>query len=175
MTDSNVAEAPAAEMPEPAMPPTPQASDEHRWLHRMIGRWTATPGQGCPGGQSWTEEVRAVGDIWVVAEASGEGPDGTPMATIVQLGHDPDKGRYVGTWIGSMMNHMWLYTGQVDKSGNRLVLDCEGPDCADPSRTARYQDIVAFFDEDHRALISRMEGDDGEWREIMRVDYHRAA
>lgn len=165
-----------AEAAPPAMPPMPEASDAHRWLHRLIGRWAATPAEGYgDGAPGWIEEVRAVGDIWVVAEGRGEGPGGQPMTTLVQLGHDPAMGHFVGTWIGSMMNHMWLYTGTLDATGERLTLDCEGPDCGSPGRVARYQDIIAFFDPDHRALISRMEGEDGQWREIMRVDYHRAA
>lgn len=162
---------------EMAAPPMPEATDAHRWLHRLIGRWTATLGEG-HGGEDvpgWIEEVRAVGDIWVVAESTGKGPDGQPMTNIMQLGHDPAKDHYVGTFIGSMMDHMWLYAGALDETGERLVLDCDGPDFGSPGRVARYQDIIAFLDADHRALISRMEGADGEWREIMRVDYQRAA
>lgn len=160
---------------EAAAPPMPEATEAHRWLRRLIGRWQASPAEKDGGCSGWIEEVRAVGDIWVVAEGRSEGPDGEPMTTIVQLGHDPARGHYVGTWIGSMMTHMWLYAGTLDESGQRLTLDCEGPDFGQPGRTARYQDIIAFIDDDHRALISRMEGPDGQWRELMRVDYHRAA
>lgn len=178
MTDTNLAEAPTADAAEPSMPPMPQATEEHRWLHRLIGRWTASTDQPCPTGEpvpEWTETVRGIGDIWVLGEGVGEGPDGTPMITVIQLGYDPEKGRYIGTWMGSMMQHMWHYSGSIDESGDQLILDCEGPDFGKPGHTARYQDIVAFFGDDHRALISRMQGEDGQWNQIMRVDYHRAA
>ena len=171
MSDANPAPTAA-----PPMPPMPEASEAHRWLHRLIGRWRVAPAEGYGDGPpGWIEEVRAVGDIWIVAEGRSEGPDGQPMTTLVQLGHDPARGQYVGTWIGSMMTHMWLYAGTLDESGQRLTLDCEGPDFGQPGRVARYQDIIAFTDNDHRALISRMEGADGQWREIMRVDYQRVA
>ncbi len=30
------------------------------------------------------------------------------------LGYNPDTKRYLGTWIGSMMTHMWVYDGVIE-------------------------------------------------------------
>ena len=49
---------------------------------------------------------------------------------MMSLGFDPQKGRFVGTFIGSMMTHLWIYDGALDASGQALILDAEG-------RTAR--------------------------------------
>ena len=43
------------------------------------------------------------------------------------LGYDPVQKRFVGTFIGSMMTHMWIYNGTLDAAGKVLTLDTEGP------------------------------------------------
>ena len=56
---------------------------------------------------------------WFVAEGNGQMPDGSGAATtVLTLGYSPSKGKYVGTWIGSMMDHMWIYDGEVSPDGS---------------------------------------------------------
>ena len=43
------------------------------------------------------------------------------------LGFDPQKGGYVGTWIGSMTSFLWIYRGTLDRAEKILTLDTEGP------------------------------------------------
>lgn len=153
-------------------PATPH--DEHRWLKRLEGEWiVSTP---TPEGkvESWRERVRMLGELWALAEGEGTMPDGTITRTLMTLGYDPARGRYVGTWAGSMMTHLWIYDGAVDVTGNALVLDCTGPDFENPGRTLAYQDILTFLDNRHRTLTSRVRTEDGGWKEIMRADYRRA-
>jgi hypothetical protein len=150
----------------------PQA--EHRWLKRLAGEWAGASDTKDPDGNTappWTETGKMVGDIWVVLE--GEGVMGDPMYTRMQLGFDPNKGRFIGAWIGSMMTHMWVYEGSLD--GDVLTLDCEGPDFDVQGRTARYRDIIELHGDDRRVLRSEMQGQDGAWREIMRADYRRTS
>ncbi len=153
-------------------PATPH--DEHRWLKRLEGEWivsTPTPESKV---ESWRERVRMLGELWALAEGEGTMPDGTITRTLMTLGYDPARGRYVGTWAGSMMTHLWIYDGAVDGTGNALVLDCTGPDFEHPGRTLAYQDILTFLDDGHRTLTSRVRTDDGGWKEIMSADYRRA-
>lgn len=158
-----------------------EPQDEHRWLERLLGEWTITAPLPSPEGDpdgtvTWTETVRSFRGIWVVAEGQGEMPGGGgPVTTLMTLGYDPRKGAYVGTWVGSMMTHMWVYRGTLDETGNVLTLDCEGPDFENPEKTLRYQDIIAFQDDDHRTLTGRVEGADGVWKEMMVAHYQRAA
>ncbi|MBF9233184.1 DUF1579 domain-containing protein [Microvirga alba] len=143
---------------------------EHQWLQKLAGEWIMTSDEAPT---SWSENVRSLDGIWVVAEGEGEMPGGGAATTIMTLGYDPHKKRYIGTWVGSMMSHMWLYEGALDETGNVLTLETEGPDFWTEGRRAKYQDIIAFEDDDRRVLTSRMLNDDGTWKEVMSARYRR--
>ncbi|MBN9529022.1 MAG: DUF1579 domain-containing protein [Alphaproteobacteria bacterium] len=148
----------------------------HRWLDRLVGEWNATTGMAGPDGKpmpGWTEHVRSLYGVWVVGETDAPMPHGRRAATMVTLGYDSARGRYVGTWIGSMMDHLWVYDGALDASGNVLTLDTEGPDFGNPGGRARYQDIVTFLDDDRRTLTSFQLQGDGSRKQIMAADYRR--
>src|SRR4051794_10167339 len=88
-----------------------------------------------------TDRVRTLGGLWVVCEGQGAMPGGGMATMIMTLGHDPAKKRFVGTFIGSMMTHLWLYDGGLDQAGKVLTLDAEGPNFTEPGKTAKYQDM----------------------------------
>jgi Protein of unknown function (DUF1579) len=152
---------------------------EHQWLTRLAGEWTcegeATMGPGNPP-VKWesTESVRHIGGVWIIAEGKGEMPgSGEPTTTLLTLGYDPQKKRYVGTFIGSMMTNMWVCDGALDASGTVLTLDTEGPNMAAPGKMAKYQDIIEIKSDDHRVLKSQMLGDDGKWTQVVMATYRR--
>lgn len=151
---------------------------EHRWLQRLVGEWTVTsempPEPGAePQDVEWSETVRWLHGMWVVGEGRGEMPGVGATTTMVTLGYDPRRECYVGAWVGSMMDHMWVYEGRLDAAGKVLTLDTEGPDFEVEGRIAKYQDIITLQDDDHRLLTSRVQGADGAWKEIMQARYRR--
>jgi hypothetical protein len=101
-------------------------------------------------------------------------PDHGSWTSIMTLGFDPKKQRYVGTFIGSMMTNLWVYEGQLDASRTQLILDVEGPNF-DGSGTARYQDIVEIVSKDHWILRSQILGDDGQWTQFLVGHHHRVS
>jgi hypothetical protein len=146
-----------------------EPQEEHRWLERLVGEWTVSSGEG----GEWVERVRSLDGLWVVAEGHGRMPDGSPAVTMMTLGYDPRRQRYVGTWVGSMMSHLWVYEGTLEEGGKVLPLDCEGPDFETEGRLARYQDIITIEDDDHRTLTARMQSADGTWKQLMSMRYRR--
>lgn len=158
---------------------TPQK--EHQWLEQLVGDWIITSEGPGPDGETqsveWTESVRSLHGIWVVAEGGGEMPDGSVGTMIMTLGYDPARQRYVGTWIGSMMTHLWVYEGTLDDTGKVLTLDTEGPDFATEGKTggklARYRDIITIEDADNRVLSAEMLAEHGSWNPIMSARYRR--
>mgnify|MGYP000870749808 CR=1 FL=1 len=155
--------------------PTP----EHGWLMRLAGDWTYAA--ACPGNESketppWTESVRPMGDLWVVARGGGKMPDGSTADTLMTLGYDPARQRFVGTWAGSMAAYLWVYEGTLDESGTTLTLDTEGPNfMANDGSMTRFQDIITLTPDGQRSFTARMLGADGAWTTIMTADYHRTA
>jgi Protein of unknown function (DUF1579) len=150
---------------------------EHQWLDRFIGEWTSeteiTMGPDQPPSKTkGTEVVRSIGGLWMVAEGEGEMPGGSTGKTMMTLGYNPQNDRYVGTFIGSMMTHLWIYNGSLDAAGKVLTLDTEGPNFSQSSIT-KYKDIIEFISGDHRVMTSQILGDDGNWLQFMTAHYWR--
>jgi hypothetical protein len=159
---------------------TPAPSDEHRWLQRLVGDWTAEttcsmwPDQPVSVNTS-RETVRAVGDYWVIIDTEGEMPDGAPFSMRVQLGYDLELRRFRGTWIGSMMPMLWVYDGELDQTRTVLTLKARGPSFAGDGSFADYEDIIELSESGVRRFRSRVQMPDGTWNEFMRATYQRRA
>lgn len=150
---------------------------QHEWLRRFLGEWRSEaviPGEdGAPSEtMSGTERARSLGGLWVVSEISGKSPMGA-MEAVLTLGYDPEKGRFVGTWIDSMVNHLWVYEGSLDASGNVLTLESRGPSFGGDGTLANYRDAFEFKSADHKVLTSSVEGPAGTWTSYLTVDYRR--
>ena len=159
------------------MEATPQK--EHQWLQKFLGNWSyeseamIEPGKP-PAKFVGTETVRSIGGFWVVCEGSGTMPGGETGTTIMTLGYDSVKKRYVGTFIGSMMAHLWIYDGLLDSERNILTLNAEGPGFSVEGSTAKYKDVIEFKSDDHRVLSSHELRADGTWNSFMTANYRRA-
>ncbi|MGG5823212.1 DUF1579 family protein [Falsiroseomonas sp. HW251] len=155
-----------------AAPPTP----DHGWLHRLLGEWRFETECVMPGGDvqkaSGVERVRSLGAYWVVGESEGSMPGGGQAKWIVTMGFDVAAQRFRGTFVGSMMPHMFVYDGALEADGRTLTLDTEGP-AMDRPGMARFQDIVTMLGDDERTLISRVQGPDGSWTQIMSSRFQR--
>ena len=156
----------------------PQPQAEHQWLQKLVGEWTsemdAVMGPDKPPETfRGTDSVRSVGELWVMCEGRGDMPGGGKATTVMTLGYDPDRKRFVGTFIGSMMTYMWVYDGELDPGGKALVLYAEGPNFGAPGTMAKYKDTIEFKSDDHRTLTSHMQQPDGTWQQFMEAHYRR--
>jgi hypothetical protein len=161
-----------------AIPDMPVPVKQHEWLHQFVGEWeTAVEVTMEPGTQSMKgkgkETARMLGGFWVIGEGKGEmeGMPG-PMTSLLTLGFDPDKGKYVGTWVDSMNSYLWKYEGSVDATGKVLTLETEGP-CPMKPGLVRFKEVTEFKSRDHRVFTSSMQGDDGKWVTMVTADYRR--
>lgn len=151
---------------------------QHEWLQQLVGEWTyesecsMEPGKP-PEKFKGSEKVRSIGDLWIEGESRGEMPGGGTAIMLITLGYDPKRKRFVGTFIGSMMTHLWLYDGSLDTTGKVLRLDTEGPDCTDEGKLFKYQDVIELKSADHRVMTSHRLGDDGAWHSFMTANYRR--
>ncbi len=150
---------------------------EQQFLQRLIGAWTleasviSAPGQPAET-QTATEHVRDLGGGWVIAEGSFTLPDGN-VSSIMSLGYDPARARVVGSFVSSMMTHLWVYEGTLDAAGRSVTLFTEGPSFTTEGQIGKYKDVIAFESDDHRVLASNYLGEDGEWHRLMTAHYRR--
>lgn len=156
-----------------AQPPeqTPGPTKEHQWLAQFVGEWqtqsdcTRGPGEApikCEGAVIG----RKLGEFWIVNEINSTMLD-TPINAIQTIGYDPVQKKYIGTWVDSMMNHMWKYEGTVDQSGKILTLEADGPNPGASGKPTKFRDSYEFKTPDRILAKSSMLGDDGKWVTFM--------
>lgn len=95
------------------------------------------------------------------------------MSGIQTIGYDPAKKKYIGTWVDSMMNHLWRYEGTVDGLGKTLTLEAEGPNFMGDGKMATFRDVYEFKSADHIAVSSMMLQQEGQWITFMTGDFRR--
>ncbi len=159
------------------VPDMPKPTKAHELLGQFAGEWEVTsecaalPGQE-PIKAKGTESAKLVGGFWLVAngEASMAGMD---MKSVLTMGYDPAKKKYVGTFLCSMDSTLWTYQGTMDDSGKKLTLETEGPTPFDPAKKVKYREILELKDPDHKVFTSYMIQDDGSLMKFTTMDYKR--
>lgn len=155
----------------------PAAPTEQEWLRQLAGEWDSVgeavaapgmPAMECKG----TMKFRMLGEHWLISDVTGD-IGGTQFTAIQTVGWDAKSRKYIGTWVDSMMNHMWKYSGSVDESGKILALDAEGPDFSNPEKTAMYRDAYELKSKDHIVMTSAVQGADGKWTVFMTSNLRR--
>ena len=152
-------------------PQFPGPEKEHEWLQRFEGEWTteakASMGPDLPPVEcQGTISSRMIGGRWIINEMHGEAM-GTPMTGVQTIGYDPQRKKYVGTWIDSMTNHLWHYEGTVDADGKTLTLEADGPNMMAEGKTTKFRDSYEFQSPDTIITTSSMLGEDGQWITFM--------
>ena len=139
---------------------------QHRWLDQLVGDWNIEHQCQMPDGSiSMTHgkmTCRTLGGMWLISESQGVSPEGESWSSIMTVGFDPALGRYVGTFVASMMSNIWHYQGQLDESQKRLPLECEGPSF-DGVGTCQYRDTIEIVDADRWLFTSEFQNKEGQW------------
>lgn len=161
---------PAAEemkMPEPVQ--------QHQWLERFVGEWECEgecymdPAK--PEKITGSEKTYRLGKFWVVTKGKGTMGD-KEMEHVLTLGYDPRKAKFVGTWVDSMTDSLWVYEGTVSADGNTLTLTSEGY-CPIQKKVINVKEIIEFKSEDERVFTSMVKGEDGNWTKAISVTSKR--
>ena len=135
-------------------------------LRQFEGTWKTSSKSSADGSTvEGTVSGRAVGNKWMVIEHKAK-MSGIDFEAVQTVGFDAKKKKYVGTWVDSMMDHTWKYNGSIDAGGKKLMLEAEGPDWNDPTKTKLYRDVYEFKSDDEIATTSQIQND-GEWETFM--------
>ncbi|MEO1496314.1 MAG: DUF1579 domain-containing protein [Planctomycetota bacterium] len=163
-------------------PEMPGVAPEHALLQRFVGQWE-TAGE-CDGAaekdgaeQEGAEEDgamvnrgtitgRMLGERWVVCEYTMNAGGARIEATLT-LGYDTRQQKYVGTWIDSMQNQLWVYEGDYDPETQTLTLDTEGPNLMGDGQMTPFRDAHQFVSDDEMVSRSSAVDETGAWVTFM--------
>jgi hypothetical protein len=167
---------PAAEQDGGAMPNLPQLP-EHKMLAKGAGKWKAavTANFGPePMKTTAVETVRSdVGGLWQIGDFVAD--KNGPMAGFVGhgfVGYDPDRKKFVGSWIDSWTYAPQTMSGTLDATGKILTMDAVGWD-SQSKMEMKTKQITTYVDDDHHTFSMRMAGPDGKEMEVLRIEYTR--
>jgi hypothetical protein len=157
-------------------PKMPEPTAEHAWLKQYQGEWDVEteihmePGKP-PMKTKGTESAKMLGGFWVVGDNKGE-MMGAPFTGIMTIGYNPEKKKYIGTWVDSNTSQLWSYTGTVDATGKILVLETEGF-CPMEGKICQFKDTIEFKSKDLRVMTGTKLGKDGKWETTMVITARR--
>lgn len=151
---------------------------EHAWLRQLVGTWAfeGKSDMGSPEADrpyAGTETVEPLGDFWVICRMRTENADGSVDESVMTLGYDPNRARFVGSFVSGAMSYQWLYEGTLDEAGRVLTLAGEGPGMEPGEAMADYRDAIILDGPDRRMLTSAVATADGGWNEFMVLRYRR--
>lgn len=153
---------------------------EHDLLTQLVGEWAFTSHcymapDAPPMVNKGTSSVRSLGGLWILSSWKMQSAEGGPEnESLLSLGFDPAKSRFVGSFVADCMPGLWVYDGALDASMRVLTLDTEGPSMmpdAEGALTA-YRDIYHFISDDKHELRSEMKAGD-EWVLFMQATFTR--
>jgi hypothetical protein len=155
----------------------PMPTAEHELLKQFAGEWSmkatavAAPGE-VPMTSEGSESAKMLGGFWLVCRGEGS-MHSTPVSSLLTVGYDPETKKYIGTFVCSVDSTLWKYTGSREAKGNKLVLETEGPIPHDPSKKAKFREILELVGPDHKVFTSYIQGEDGKLVEFAKIDYRR--
>lgn len=114
-------------------PQMPKPGKEHELLKQFVGEWDAECSfagdpNGAPMVMKGTQSSKmGLGGFWLLSEFKGE-MFGQPFEGRSTMTFSLLKKKYVGTWIDSMMPHIFASEGEVDAAGKVFSMVAEGMD-----------------------------------------------
>ena len=163
----------------PASAAEKSLSKEHKFLKKFAGTWECASDCRMAEGQPpmktrATSTNRMIGDFWVMNEIVSSG-GGAAVTAIQTIGFDEKKKKFHGTWIDSMVNHLWSYEGTLNDEGTILTMEAEGPNFMTGEGTAQFRDIYEFKSDNHILARSLVKGETGKWVEVVKGESKRVA
>jgi hypothetical protein len=164
----------AQEQASPLMTPT----KAHEEMARDVGVWDAesttwmTP-DAEPMTSKGVETNKLLGKMWLISEFQGEF-GGEEFHGHAQVGYDPLKKKYIGTWADTISPFLYTLEGEYDVATHTLTMMMNGTS-AMTGKPETAKNVTRYTDEDHKVFEMYMpvEGQDGKWWKMMEIKYTR--
>ena len=117
-----------------------------------------------------SEKNVIMGVMWLVTDYKGVFA-GQAFSGHGVFGYDPEKKKYTGMWVDSMMRSMAVMEGHYDKSKKAMtyLMDGKGPD-GKPQKTK----LVTVFKENDSRVMTMSAEMGGAFVKMMEMEYARA-
>lgn len=160
------------------MPEMPHPTANHEWLQRFVGEWESevrvymNP-EAPPMKVTVHESFRSIGGFWVAGEMRGRMEGMPAFEGVYTIGYDPERRKYIGTWIESTTENLRMYEGSLEEDGRVLIMETEGPCPMRAGAMTRFRERTEFHTDEHRVITSSILDDNGEWITNVRIDSRR--
>jgi len=157
-------------------PPMPRPTKEHKLLKFDVGTWDATmkiwpyPGATPIEGTAVERNVLLPGGFWLLSRFDGKMGD-MKFNGAGTFGYDPIEKKFTGTWIDSMSPHMLTMKGDYDEATQTLTM--MGENREPNGKMQKSKEIAKSIDENTRHFEMHMQGDDGQYFQMMEINYKR--
>jgi hypothetical protein len=111
--------------------------------------------------------------MWLVSEFKGD-LGGIPFSGHGQVGYDPYKKKYVGTWIDSMNPTIFVMEGEYDAASKTMTMTGTSRD-PQSGQEVKTKNVTHYKDDGTRVFEMHMptSNGSGEWWKMMEIRYKR--
>ena len=95
------------------------------------------------------------------------------MKAVQTIGYDRKEKKFIGTWVDSMTDFQWDYSGKWLEDKKQLVMEAEGPSFTDPEKKTDFRDSYQFVEKDLIRFESSMKDEAGKWVTFARGEFKR--
>jgi hypothetical protein len=159
----------------------PKPTPEHLALKEEAGAWDAVIKASFPGPDGKVQEVESrgiefnrmmPGDLWLITTFRGEF-GGMPFHGHGVTGYDPNKKKYIGTWVDNFAPALMVMEGTYDEATKTSTFYSDTVDERGQPTKAKMTELQQ--DKDHRHFTLFMQGPQGgdDWTKVMEIHYTR--
>jgi hypothetical protein len=154
-------------------PPGAKPTKEHLGLKEMEGTWECVmKSDMMPEDAKGTETITMVGGFWAVFDVKfPEMMMGFPWHGHGTIGYDPEKKKYVGTFVHSAAPHMSIGEGTMDAAGKVLTMNWEG--MGPSGKMEKMREVYEKKDKDNATMTMYGTGPDGKEMKHFVTTYKR--
>jgi hypothetical protein len=152
-----------------AQPPgMPQPSPEHAYLKKMAGTWDCTMKMMGQEGKA-VANYKMLGDFWLIGDFEGDA-GGMKFKGHDFMGYDPQKKKYIGTWVDSLSPNAMPMESTYDSS--KKVMTAVGEGINMEGKKAKFKTTSEWKSNDEM-LFTMYEEKDGKMEQSFTIDYKR--
>jgi hypothetical protein len=151
---------------------------QHEAMARDVGVWDGeTTTWSAPGAEptkdKGAETNKMLGKLWLTSEYKGTFM-GQEFIGHMQLGYDPLKKKYVGTWVDTVSPFLFTLEGDYDVASHTLTMMMHGTS-AMTGQPETAKAVTRYIDDNNKVFEMHMpvEGQEGQWWKMFEIKYTR--